>query len=114
MSGALRNLITTSIRRSGLGGDKEMSTTDQGARSLEEGVKYGSAATPSPSPTAGGVDEEPAMRARAGSRRDSSGGVWRRRGGRVEMAMGTHNPTTQRFLPDKEAGMGRVLHPRVC
>ena len=28
MSGALRNLITTSIRRSGLGGDKEMSTTD--------------------------------------------------------------------------------------
>jgi len=91
-----------------------MSTTDQGARSLEEGVKYGSAATPSPSPTAGGVDEEPAMRARAGSRRDSSGGVWRRRGGRVEMAMGTRNPTTQRFLPDKEAGMGRVLHPRVC
>ena len=49
-----------------------------GARSLEVGAKYGTAATPSPSLAAGGGEEEgaePAMRAGAGGRRDSSGGA---------------------------------------
>ena len=31
----------------------------------------------------------------------------------LEMATGTRNPSTRRVLPDKEAGMKNILHPRV-
>lgn len=65
MSGELRNSTTASMGRSGLGGGGAKSTTDlaaesffrwghRGARSLEAGTKYGTAATPSPCPAAGG------------------------------------------------------------
>jgi hypothetical protein len=70
MSSALRNSITASMGRSGLGDVGAKSTIDlagcpsasffryRGARSPEVGAKSGMAATPSPSPAAGGGDEE--------------------------------------------------------
>ena len=75
MSGALRN----STGRSGLGGGGVKSTTDlaaasffrwghRGARSLEAGAKNGTAVTPSPSPAAGGCEED------AGAGDDDEGG----------------------------------------
>jgi hypothetical protein len=69
MSGALRNSITASMGRSGLGDGGAKITTDlaaasffrwghRGARSLEAGAKYGMVMMPSLSPTVGGGDEE--------------------------------------------------------
>jgi hypothetical protein len=89
MSCVLRNSITTSISRSGLGGSRAKNTTDlapcellplPGRESLEVDAKYGTGATPLP-PAVGGGDERrtsaPAtvMRAGASGRRDSSGGA---------------------------------------
>ena len=65
MSDELRNSITASTGRSGLGGGGEKNTAclaaasffrwgQRGARSLETGTKYGTAAPPSPSPAGGG------------------------------------------------------------
>ena len=65
MSDELRNSITASTGRSGLGGGGENSTAylaaasffrwgHRGARSLETGTKYGTAAAPWPSPAAAG------------------------------------------------------------
>ena len=71
MLGVLRNLITASMGRSGLGGGGAWSTTalaavsffrwgHRGTRSLEAGAKYNTATTPSPSLAARGGDEEDA------------------------------------------------------
>ena len=65
MSDELRNSITASTGRSGLGGGGEKNTAclaaasffrwgQRGARSLETGTKYGTAAAPWPSPAAAG------------------------------------------------------------
>jgi hypothetical protein len=35
------------------------------------------------------------------------------KGAQVEMAMGTRNPSTRWVLPDKDAGMERILYPWV-
>ena len=77
MSGAPRNSITALMGRSGLGGGGAKSTTDlaptsffcyRGARSLEVDVMYGTVATSSPSPAAGGCEED------AGAGDDDEGG----------------------------------------
>jgi hypothetical protein len=70
----------------------------RGARSLEAGVKYGTAATPSVSPTVGGGDEEDVGASDAGGRRDSNCGAWRRGG---ESGEGHRSEEAERSLRER-------------
>ena len=78
LDGQIRVRRQRSEENHGLGRRELLLLGHWGARSLEVGTKYGTAATPSPSLAAGGGEEEgaePSMRTGAGERRDSSGGA---------------------------------------